>query len=159
MGERESQLERETVDVDTDLDSVIKTDREQESKSGGAVRSRIGSLASTRSLLVAFILSVAGTIVFGLIPFLGIVGKLLGVAAGGFLYGLGSEGRRYFEMALAGAVAGGGVALLGNLVVAVVASGTTLVAVGVVGGALAGLLGHYFGRDLRDGLTRDIGTQ
>ena len=179
MRERESQVERDVSgDFDTDEFDVSDTDfdvsssgfegydstdsgfeaaeTDREGGSGGWLRSRLGSVATTRSLLAAFVLTVAGLVVVGAVPFLGIVGELLGIVAAGFVYGLGSSGRRYVEMAVAGAVAGGGTALLGNLVVALVASGMTLVAVGVVGGALAGVVGHYFGRDLRHGLTRDL---
>ena len=176
MRERESEVERDgssgvnTDEFDTDFDrsgsgfdfedsadygfETAESGREEEGS--GWLRSRLGSVATTRSLLVALVLTVAGLVGFGAIPFLGLVGELLGIAAAGFVYGLGSSSRRYVEMAVAGAIAGGGTALLGNLVVALVASGATLVAAGLVGGALAGVVGHYFGRDLRDGLTRDL---
>lgn len=163
MRERESQLDREVaVDLDADIgadtgtDHHAEVDREAGTEDSGLVRSRVDSLLSARSVLIAFVLSIAGIIIFGAIPFLGIVGELLGVAAAGFCYGLGTDTRRYLEMGIAGAIAGGGSALLGNLFVALVASGTILVAVGLLGGAIAGLIGHYFGRDLRDGLTRDL---
>lgn len=179
MRERESQVERDvSTGIDTDefdrsesgfdrsdtgfdtsgstVGDLETAGTDREAESGGWLRSRLGSVATTRSLLVAFVLTVAGVVGFGAVPFLGLVGEVLGIVAAGFLYGLGSDSRRYVEMALAGAVAGGGTALLGNLVVALVASGTTLVAAGLVGGALAGVVGHYFGRDLRHGLTRDL---
>jgi len=175
MRERESQVDRDVSgDFDTDefdvsdadfdvssagfeTDSGFEaTESNREKGGGGWLRSRLGSVATARSLLVAFVLSVAGLVLVGAVPFLGIVGELLGIVAAGFAYGLGSSSRRYVEMAVAGALAGGGTALLGNLVVALVASGMTLVAVGIVGGALAGVVGHYFGRDLRHGLTRDL---
>ena len=165
MRERESQLEREVaVDLDADIrtdndagtDSHSEVNREAGTTDSGLIRGRVGSVLSTRSVLVALVLSIAGIIIFGAIPFLGIVGELLGIAAAGFLYGLGADTRRYIEMGIAGAIAGGGSALLGNLFVALVASGTILIAVGLLGGTIAGLVGHYFGRDLRDGLTRDL---
>lgn len=184
MRERESQFDRD-ISVDTETDGQIDAgiDRQTDAgvdgrpdlgvdwqsdarfgqrsddsdpESGGRLRSRLGSLASTRSLLIAFVLTVAGIILFGAVPFLGIVGDILGIAAAGFLYGLGTDARRYVEMALAGALAGGGLALIGNLFVALVASGTVLVGAGLLGGAIAGIVGHYFGRDLRHGLTRDL---
>jgi hypothetical protein len=34
--------------------------------------------------------------------------------------------------------------------------GVQFAAVGATFGTVAALLGHYFGRDLRDGLTRDV---
>lgn len=165
MRERESQLERDvSVDVDA-IEAGVESDRvdtaldasETDEKAGdGWLRSRLGSVATTRSLLVAFVLAVAGIVVFGAVPFLGVLGELLGIAAAGFAYGLGSPRRRYTETAVAGALVGGGSALLGNLVLVLAASGMTLLAVGLAGGALAGVVGHYFGRDLRHGLTRDL---
>jgi len=47
-------------------------------------------------------------------------------------------------------------ALLGNVVLALVGAGAPLVTVGIGGGVLAAVLGHYFGRDLRVGLTREV---
>ena len=55
-----------------------------------------------------------------------------------------------------GALAGGGSVLLGNFLIALLGGGLTIVAFGAAGGAVAGVLGHYFGRDLRHGLTRDL---
>lgn len=156
MPERESQLERDvSVDVGTDLDRESDA-RGETREDGGWLRNRLASLASPRSFLVALVLTIAGLFIFGAVPFLGVVGDLLGIAAAGFIYGLGAGNSRYVEMALAGALAGGGSAVLGNLIVALVASGTTLVVAGAVVGALAGVVGHYFGRDLRHGLTREL---
>jgi len=170
MSERDTQIDR---DVDVGLDDTVEsrdtslgeptggttdTSRERTSDEGDSwLRSTVGSVVSSRSVLIGLVLAIAGAVLFGAIPFIGLLGNLLGVAAAGFVYGLGSSARRYFEMALAGALAGGGIALLGNVVLAVFVTGGTLVAVGAAGGAVAGALGHYFGRDLRDGLTRDLG--
>lgn len=160
MRERESQIERDvTVDVDA-LDGSAGPDpeaeRESETTDSGAVRSRLGSIATKRSLVTALVASVVGVVVFSFVPFLSVAGTVLGIAAGGFAYGLGSETRRYVEMALAGAAVGGGATLLGNLIVALVASGATLVGFAILAGAVAGVVGHYFGRDLRAGLTADL---
>jgi hypothetical protein len=89
------------------------------------------------------------------LPF-GIVGNLVGIFVAAFAYGTATSTRRYVEFGLSGGVIGGGMALLGNLALSLVGPGLPLVAVGFAAGALAGGLGHYFGRDLRDGLTRDL---
>jgi hypothetical protein len=159
MRERESQIDRDvSVDVETTLDGAAGPDRDTESDSeeAGLIRSRLGSIATKRSLGTALVLSVVGVIAFGFVPLLSAAGTVLGIATAGFAYGLGSETRRYVEMALAGAVTGGAVTVLGNLVVALVASGTTLLVVSVLASAVAGVVGHYFGRDLRAGLTADL---
>jgi hypothetical protein len=159
MRERESQIERDvTVDVEAGIDASAGPEHESETEAeeAGVVRLRLGAFATKRSLGTALVLSVVGSIAFSFVPFLSVAGTVLGIAAGGFAYGLGSEIRRYVEMGIAGAVAGGGATLLGNLIVALVASGTALIALGTLAGAVAGLIGHYFGRDLRAGLTADL---
>lgn len=170
MSERDTQIDR---DVDVGLDETVESRdtalgepprgtsgaaRERATEESDSwLRSKAGSIASSRSVLIGLVLAIVGAILFGAIPFIGLLGNLLGIAAAGFVYGLGSGARRYVEMALAGALAGGGIALLGNVVLAVFVTGGSLIAVGAAGGAVAGVLGHYFGRDLRDGLTRDLG--
>ncbi|MXR52751.1 hypothetical protein GRX03_14195 [Halovenus sp. WSH3] len=158
MRERESQVDRDiTVDIEAGLDETeAGPSRESETEETGAVRSRLGTVATKRSLGTALALAVVGTVLFGFVPFLPFGEAVLGIAAGGFAYGLGSDSRRYVEMALAGAVTGGAATLFGNLIAAVVASGTTLLAISVLAGVVAGVVGHYFGRDLRAGLTADL---
>lgn len=85
------------------------------------------------------------------IPF---AGHLVGLAIAAFLVGTVSAERRYLEVATAGASVGAITAVF-NFVVAFVAGfGTRLVIAGLTAGLLAAVIGYYFGRDLRDGLTR-----
>jgi hypothetical protein len=65
-----------------------------------------------------------GGTVGSMVPLVGIIGTLAGIAAGAALVGAVAAGRRY------------------------VGAGIT--------GALAGLVGHYVGRDLRAGLLRPV---
>jgi len=129
--------------------------------SGGVLRSlygkTVGRVLSTRSLGVALVTTFVFSMLFSLIPFVGLLGKLLGIGAAGFLYGIVGSSNRYPEHLLAGGIVGGGSALLGNLLVIGFGSMTGLLALGVLGGALTATVGHYFGRDMRRGLTRDIG--
>lgn len=148
MSERDSQIQREfEVGVD---DPARPTEDTAESQS------RLDSLVSPTAVLLAVVLSIVGTVLVGSVPLLGFAGELLGVAIAGFCYGLVTDTRRYLELALAGALVGGGTSLVSNLVLTLLGAGIPLVAVGVLGGAAAGVVGHYFGRDLRDGLTREI---
>lgn len=169
MRESESQVERESaVDADiedsmADIDTEfgVETGRsesssEQSNSDAGVVRSRLASIATMRSLGTALALSVVGVIAFSFVPILSLANGMLGIATAGFAYGLGSEHRRYIEMALAGAITSGGTTLLGNLAVAAFASGTTLLGIALLAGAVVGAAGHYFGRDLRAGLTADL---
>jgi hypothetical protein len=161
MSERDTQLERDVeVGVDTGIDEPVeKTTPEDATVSEGfrtQLRRGAGSLVSATGLVVAIALSAGGAVLLGGVPLLGTVGELLGILVGGFVYGLVGETRRYLELAVAGALVGGGFALLGNLTAVLVTVGVPLVVFGAVGGALAGVAGHYFGRDLRDGLTREL---
>lgn len=128
--------------------------------SGGILRSlygrTIGRVLSTRSLGIAVGLTLVFSFVFSIIPFLGLLGQLVGIGAAGFLYGLLASDGRYTELLVAGALVGGVSALLGNLLVVTFGS-LGLLGIGLLGGALAAVGGHYFGRDFRDGLTRDVG--
>lgn len=174
MSERDRQRQREGGgdDVDIGTDSAVGTDFDalggatddplespQPVESSGVrtrVREGARTVATPRSLGVALVAVTAGLLVLGGLLPLGSIGNLLGLAAGAFLYGVASEVRHYTETTAAGALAGGVSALLGNLALTATGIGVPLVAVGAVGGGLAGLVGHYFGRDLRDGLTRDV---
>jgi hypothetical protein len=172
MAERDRQRQRERspdiesdvdVDVGDDVDIGVADDLLEEPsrpESSGGVRTRVRETARTvatgRSLAAALVLVAAGAFLVGELLPLGVVGTLLGVALGGSLYGTLSDTRHYTETSLAGALAGGVSVLLGNLALSLIGVGVPLVVVGAVGGGLAGLVGHYLGRDLRDGLTREV---
>lgn len=120
------------------------------------IRSRLGSLFATRAFGVGAISAAVGVFaVGGLLP-LGGVGDLLGIASGTFGYGLLASESHYLEVGAAGALVGGVWAFLGHMLLTLLGVGAPVVAVGLVGGAIAGVLGHYFGRDLRHGLTREM---
>lgn len=126
------------------------------------LRRRAGGVFSPRGFLLAFVLTLGGFLLgsavpfVGAIPFLGGVLGLVGIFAAGFL--LGALGRRgYLELLVAGAATAGVGLLLDQFVLSVVADlALPLAAVGGSAGALAAVIGHYFGRDLRDGLTRSL---
>ena len=126
----------------------------------GAAASRLTSpfegLFSIRPFLLLLVTSVAGMLLAGMVLPFGSIGGLVGIAAAAFGAGLVGERSRYVEASASGALASGVSWLLGNLVLTAVGPGVPLVAVGVGFGVLAALLGHYFGRDLRSGLTRDL---
>jgi hypothetical protein len=120
------------------------------------VRSRLASLFSPGSYLVGCGAALVGLLAIGGLLPLGGVGDILGIGAGTFGYGLAIDTRHYLEVAAAGATVAGAWAVLGNLLLTLLGVGVPLVAAGAVGGALGATLGYYFGRDLRDGLTRDL---
>lgn len=120
----------------------------------GRARTRAASVFSVRTFVVALLLATGGVLAGTAIPLVGTLGGVLGVGAAGALLGL--LGRRaYPEVALAGLLAAGVAALLDFLVVSLLA-GPTVAVVGAGAGAVAGVVGHYLGRDLRAGLTRDL---
>jgi hypothetical protein len=105
-----------------------------------------------------------GGTVGSMVPIVGIIGTLAGIAAGAALVGAVLGGRRYVGVALAGAVtmlALVGLSTLTSLLAPVAIGLISQVgpAVGVgagATGAVAGLVGHYVGRDLRAGLARPV---
>ncbi|PSQ44548.1 hypothetical protein BRD17_03630 [Halobacteriales archaeon SW_7_68_16] len=131
------------------------TDAETETTETGtdeSLRSRLGGLFSPRSFLGVSIVLLLGATIGSILP-TG-VGTALGMVVGGFLIGLLGERRRYVETAVSG-VAVGGLLSIADLRLLVI-GGVPLLALGAGIGFAAALIGVYFGRDLRTGLTRDI---
>jgi hypothetical protein len=145
----------ETVDgVDTEIPSSADDD-------GDA--GRLGGRFSAKALLVSLVAVAAGVGVGGMIPLVGGITSLVGVAAATFL--LGVLGRSwYLETGLAGGAVVGvnfALSLLTSVALPIGVDffqqyGLAFSGVGVVVGVALALAGHYFGRDLHDGLTRDI---
>jgi hypothetical protein len=127
---------------------------------GGGVRDRVGTRAKrlfSPRAFVAALLVTAGGLVAGntLLPLPG--AGLVGVFAATFLFGLAVSEPRYGETAVAGGLAVAASTFLDFAFVAFLGGvGVSLALLGGGVGALAGAAGNYFGRDLRDGLTRDI---
>ncbi|GGJ02575.1 hypothetical protein GCM10008995_10430 [Halobellus salinus] len=153
---------------DTGIDAAGRADSTSDASSGSRLRgllpSGVGPSFSLRSFLVILVASVAGVVAGGAIPIVGSVGRFLGLLAVAFAAGLIGSRSRYLEVGLAGAVAAGTAFLLGTLtsIFAPVAVqfladyGVAIVGVGVGTGFLVSIVGHYFGRDFRDGLTREV---
>lgn len=162
--------------MQSSIESEYDAEEASERGSGGSdgrlssVRERARWVFSPKAFLVAVVAAAIGMFAVGglvgtmPIPFLGSVGGLLGLFTAAFAVGLVRSRRQYLEVTLAGA-----------LVTAVTFTFSTLTAVflpigvdvlqewgvaiagaGAVLGGVVSLLGHYFGRDLRDGLTREI---
>jgi MFS family permease len=146
-----------------DEESAARTDASG-SESSNRLRGRLGRLFSPRVFLVALLLSVVAVVAGGAVPLLGFLGRLVGLFAVGFLVGVVGSKRRYTEVGLAGALASGLGFVLSTLTAAffpfavrlLAEYGVAIAGVGAGVGALAALVGHYVGRDLRDGLTREL---
>jgi hypothetical protein len=117
-------------------------------------RSWFGSLFSTRWFGAAALASGVGVIAVGAIPlpFTGYLGVLLA----GAVVGLATRERRYLEVATAGALAAGLATVFDALVLVALGVGVPLVTIAAFLGAVAGAVGHYAGRDVRHGLTREL---
>lgn len=117
-----------------------------------------------RGFLVALLLSVVAMFVGGSIPVVGFVGRFLGLLAVGFALGVLSSRRRYLEVGLAGAVASGLGFVLSALTTVffpfavdlLAEYGVAVAGLGAATGFLASVVGHYFGRDLREGFSREV---
>ena len=151
----------DVTEFDVDLSGEKTGGAERPDDPGSGLRERVGGRAkrlfSPRAFLVALLLSVVGLVgTSALIPLLPGAG-LPGVFLATFLFGLAAERRHYLETVVAGGATVGASALLDFAVVAALGGiGVPLAAVAGGVGAVIGAVGHYFGRDLRDGLTREI---
>jgi len=137
----------------TDADADADPDRGRLAR----LRGRLGRLFALRSFALALVGTVAGLLLGNLVPLpLGPVGSALGVLVAGFAGGLVLS-RAYVEWALAGGLVGGLSVLLDHVALSLAAGvGVNIAVVGAAAGGAAGLVGHYFGRDLRAGLTKSV---
>ncbi|WP_434521945.1 hypothetical protein [Halorubrum sp. AS12] len=124
-----------------------------------------GRWFSAKAFALALVTVAVGVFAVSLIPLIGgMVGTAGGVFLAAFLLGLVLSTRRYAETGIAGAAAGAvstvtsvlGVGFLPIGIDYLSQWGLPLVAVGGGVGLVLALLGHYFGRDLRTGLSQDI---
>jgi len=119
---------------------------------------------SLKAVLVALLALAAGAFAGGSVPFVGGLGRVIGIAGAAFVFGLVSPRRRYVETGVAGVLVGVASAVAGLVSATLLPVGVDLLreyglgvgAVGATLGLLPSLIGHYFGRDLRAGLTRDV---
>lgn len=135
-------------------------------RSGDAGRIGVsGRWFSGKAFGLALLTVAVGVFAGSLIPLVGgTVGTAGGVFVAAFLFGLVASTRRYAETGVAGAAAGAVSAVTSVLGVGFLPIGIDylsqwglpLVAVGGGVGLLLALLGHYFGRDLRAGLSQDV---
>jgi len=141
----------------------IANDDADDTSDGGRRRlgARFRRLFAPRVFLLALLLSVVGLVAGSLVPIVSYLGRFVGIALAGFVLAFLVSSRRYVEVGLAGALTAGLGFVLGTLnsvLFPVVADyGLQIAGVGTTAGLLAALAGHYFGRDLRAGLTKDLG--
>lgn len=162
------ELERDT-EVSDGADEGESVD--DDAQTGGRLtrlKNRLARIFSPRRFLLAVVLVAVGVAAGGFVgdflPLLGTVGRILGVFAAMFLLGLGRSRRQYLEVAAAGATVAVLVVLSSTLSGAFLPVGVevlqdyglAIAGIGAGSGAGAAVLGYYFGRDLRAGLTKSI---
>lgn len=136
-------------------DASAEADAEAATSRTERVARRAGAVFSPTAFAVHLVAALVGVFVVGdLIPLLPFAG-FLGIALLAGTLGTLSAEPRYLEAGAAGGASGGLAVLLGSMTLSVVTGGLLPVA-GAAVGALTALVGFYAGRDLRDGLTRDL---
>ncbi|WP_323675483.1 hypothetical protein [Halorubellus sp. PRR65] len=156
-------------DAVTDLDAEAGTRDRSTNQGTGGTDAASGSTATDdrgfrkyfdpSSAGISAVLVFAGAMAGGVvpIPFVGGLARLLGVGVGAFAHGLGASDSRYAETLVASGVVGFLVAVLTtNMFVTLSGVGVPVLAVSTIATMLVALVGHYFGRDLRAGLTADV---
>jgi len=141
---------------------LTSDDGDESASSGGRFRldARFRRLFAPRVFLLALVCSVVGLVAGGAVPIVGSFGRFVGIAFAGFVLAFLTSGRRYVEAGLAGALTAGLGFVLGTLNSAlfpVIADyGLRIAGIGTTAGLIASIVGHYLGRDLRAGLTKEV---
>lgn len=129
----------------------------EETDEGGRLDGFFSGRAFLAMLVGATALAGVGNL---FVPFVGgLVGAPAGLFLGTFLAGLIGDERRYVEAGVVGLVLGV-LAAVGDVIPTSILVGAGLgvaVATGAAVGLVVAVLGLYFGRDLRAGLSKDIG--
>ncbi|ELZ32834.1 hypothetical protein C474_06160 [Halogeometricum pallidum JCM 14848] len=164
--QRTDERDPSTVDVQSDADAGVqgRPGAERSPNAAGSAGGSDSALFAPKAFLGILVASFAGAVLGGGIPVVGLFGRFLGLLAVGFAVGLLSGRRRYLEVGVAGAVVSALLLVLSTMfslfapfaIDLVARYGLAIAGVGAGAGLLASVVGHYFGRDLRDGLTREI---
>jgi hypothetical protein len=111
---------------------------------------------SVRKFVLSGVAATLGLMAGFLVPVVP-VSNLVGLFVAAFVVGLASNDRPYLEMGLAGVLASVVFAFVLTLPLTLLGGlGLPLTPIGGVTGGVVALLGAYFGRDLRGGLTSDV---
>ncbi|RQG91646.1 DUF456 domain-containing protein [Natrarchaeobius halalkaliphilus] len=116
----------------------------------------LGEYFSPKAFFALALLVSAGLLAGQTLSPIGSIGRIGGMFAIAFFVGLLTSKRRYLEVSAVGVSVGAVAMVLFDFTLAVVGSGRLLVAIGAAVGLVATVAGYYFGRDLRDGLVRDV---
>lgn len=161
MADGESTKSRDVDELLTEADDITddaddSRQRTRQASEEPTLRERAGEVFAPRVFLTALVLTAVGVAVGGFVPLVGGLLGFVGVFLAAFALGVVGQDSHYPEAGVASALVAGGWSMLGSFTLVVVGPGLALVAASAAVGLVSGLLGHYFGRDLRDGLTREI---
>lgn len=146
-----SDFETDFTDFGTDAGQTTAT----ETETAGETGSRLGDAFSVVSFALQLVGAVVGLFVIGGAVPLGPLSGVVGIFVALFALGIVSTEPRYAEAGIAGGLVAVVTTVVTTAMLSMFSGGMVPVAGALAGGAV-GLLGHYLGRDLRDGLTRDI---
>ncbi|EMA51092.1 hypothetical protein [Halococcus thailandensis] len=155
-GEQTTTRDTEELLAEVETTSEAVDDEPATASDGPTLRERAEDVFSVRTFVVALALTAVGVVLGGFVPILGAILRYVGVFFATFALGAASERRHYVEAGLAGALVPAVGTLLDYFALTIGGVGAPVIAVAAGVGLLAGLVGHYFGRDLRDGLTREL---
>jgi len=155
---RDGGFDDSSFDDDFSDDLLGGSDAERGPATDADDESRLSGYFSPKAFLGALVgLAILAGVGRSVVPVVSGIGGLLGAFAGAFFVGLVSSKRRYAETGVAGALLGAISAIPGFIAFGLgLQSVATIAAIGGAVGLIVALLGVYFGRDLRDGLSRDI---
>lgn len=171
LSEQPSAAERPVADTDTGTDANADTDNSADTNTSWFNRRRSSSESTATDTqsdenaayfapkaFLALVLAFGAAMLVGttVVPIVSLLGGAFGLFGTAFLTGLVTSRRRYLEVATAGIGVGAVMTLLSSPLAAFLTSPTTFAAFGAGVGLLTGVLGYYFGRDLRDGLAREV---
>ena len=150
-------------ELDAEFDAGERTATAAETATGtdaprvGRVKRRAGDVFSPAAFVLQLGATLVGAFVVGnLVPLLPFAfAAFLGILLTAGVTGTLSAKPRYAEAAVAGGASGAFALFFGAMGLSVVTGGAVPV-VGAAAGALAALVGFYAGRDLRDGVTREL---
>jgi hypothetical protein len=144
-----------------DNDPSTQPEQEQKTESRRSrMADKAGDLFSPRKFAIALVLIAAGLFLTGsVVPILPAFpgAGFIGVFVAAFALGAINSERSYLETGVAGAVVSGVSMFTKYLAFSLVGGlGIKLPLIGGAIGAVVALIGYYFGRDLRKGVTEDI---
>lgn len=153
------ELLREREETDTTRSESPSQSQSQSTSLRDRLLSNVTGVFSPRHFLLAFVVLSIGLFIPSLLPIISALPGvgLIGLFCGAFaLGGVGSD-RQYLEVGTAGALAVGMSFLTQYMTIALVGSRVSEFAtLGFGVGIVVAVIGYYFGRDLRNGLTQDI---